>query len=115
MKKYQIQCQLDGDFYLFTVKQYSDFLTLTDDELEKLIKNFKKISDEFETFKNSDRDGDFLSLTKCKGYKIISKYMNFEKDVYQNVIIGFTSFKIIIIDNNEINILIDYDGCDNDE
>lgn len=115
MQKYQIQCSLDGDFYLFNVKQYSYFFTLNDDDLEKLTNDLKNIADEFETFKNERDNGEFLCLSKCKDYENVSKYIDFEKDIYQDTIIGFTSFKIIFIYDNDIKTYIEYDGIDLNE
>ena len=93
MKTFRFTFELSNEIYLFKVTQVFE-VTCNQEDYDKILDMCKYTSNEYKEFLEDRRPGEVLCLLDTEYGEDLMKYFAFEKDIFQKVIIGFSSFKV---------------------
>ena len=93
MKTFRFTFELSDEIYLFKVTQVFEVICNQED-YDKILNMCKYTSNEYKEFLEDRRPGEVLCLLDTEYGEDLMKYFKFEKDIFQKVIIGFSSFKV---------------------
>ena len=108
----QFKFTLSGEVYVVPFDQTTEFLTVGGADLTEIVRKCKVTADSFQNeIENGACSSDLSCLTELEYGKDLIQFFPdfFAKDVFNGIIVGFNTFKIIEVDKLP-NILEEYDG-----